>query len=131
MSFGTDVLAFSRKTGVRMDKVLRKVVIDMTTAIVKLTPVATGMAKNNFFWGFDRVGTKETGLSKTGAASVSRAAEFSREVKHGGVFYLTNNLPYIMALEYGHSKAQAPSGMARITVARFQQIVNAAVNGVR
>jgi hypothetical protein len=37
-----------------------------------------------------------------------------------------NNLPYGIALEYGHSK-QAPSGMIRVTLARFQQIVDEAI----
>ncbi len=37
-----------------------------------------------------------------------------------------NNLPYAIALEYGHSD-QAPGGMVRITQARFQQIVEEAI----
>jgi hypothetical protein len=37
-----------------------------------------------------------------------------------------NNLPYAVPLEYGHSK-QAPGGMVRITLARFQQIVDEAI----
>lgn len=40
--------------------------------------------------------------------------------------YLVNNLLYAIELEYGHSK-QAPSGMVRITVERFQNIVRTAV----
>jgi hypothetical protein len=40
--------------------------------------------------------------------------------------YLINNLPYAIPLEYGHSK-QAPGGMVRVTVARFQQIVDEAI----
>ncbi|MFL1527837.1 hypothetical protein [Pseudomonas sp. O230] len=44
----------------------------------------------------------------------------------GQTAYLVNNLPYGIALEYGHSK-QAPSGMIRVTLARFQQIVDEAI----
>lgn len=43
----------------------------------------------------------------------------------GQVAFIVNNLPYAIPLEYGHS-TQAPSGMVRITVERFQQIVDAA-----
>ena len=45
------------------------------------------------------------------------------------MFYITNNLPYIMRLEFGYSK-QAPAGMARITVDRFQTIVNRVVGSL-
>jgi hypothetical protein len=44
----------------------------------------------------------------------------------GETAYIVNNLPYGIALEYGHSK-QAPSGMIRVTLARFQQIVDEAI----
>lgn len=44
----------------------------------------------------------------------------------GQTAYLVNNLPYAVPLEYGHSK-QAPGGMVRITLARFQQIVDEAI----
>jgi hypothetical protein len=44
----------------------------------------------------------------------------------GQVAYIVNNLPYAIPLEYGHS-TQAPSGMVRVTLARFQQIVQEAI----
>ena len=44
----------------------------------------------------------------------------------GETAYIVNNLPYGIALEYGHS-TQAPSGMIRVTLARFQQIVDDAI----
>lgn len=124
--FADQVRAFGKSTGIRLDKVVRKVVIDMTSELVKLTPVDTGLARSNWFWGTNRSLDTDATLSKTGAPSLNRAAEFAGTITGGGVFYLFNNVPYIMDLEYGHSK-QAPAGMARITVARWQEIVNAAV----
>ena len=44
----------------------------------------------------------------------------------GQTAYIVNNLPYGIPLEYGHSK-QAPGGMVRITLTRFQQIVDEAI----
>ena len=44
----------------------------------------------------------------------------------GEVAYIVNNLPYAVPLEYGHS-TQAPNGMVRVTLARFQQIVEEAI----
>lgn len=60
--------------------------------------------------------------NETIAALVSAVSDFTA----GQVAYLINNLPYATPLEYGHSK-QAPGGMVRITVARFQQIVDEAI----
>lgn len=131
MSFGADIQAFSRRTSIKLEKVVRKVVIDMTADIMKMTPVDTGAARSNWFWGVSRVSTIETSISKSGTPSAQRAADFAEGLKGkaAGTFYLTNNLPYIMALEFGHSK-QAPAGMARVTVARWQNTVNAAVESV-
>lgn len=124
--FGDQLRSFSRSTGIRFDKIVRKVCLDLTRDLVLLTPVDTGMAKSNWFLGTNRVSSTETTASKNGAPSLGRASEFASTLKAGGVFFIVNNLPYIMALEYGHSK-QAPAGMARITVERFQALVNAAV----
>jgi hypothetical protein len=59
---------------------------------------------------------------ETVAALISAVSDFTA----GQTAYLLNNLPYAIPLEYGHS-TQAPGGMVRITVARFQQIVLEAI----
>ena len=130
MTLEADVLRFAQKTRTKLDGVHRKVVFDMTSTIVKMTPVDTGHARSNYFWGVSRVTNADPAENKGGAPSITRAGEFSTGLRAGGVVYLTNNLPYIMKLEYGASK-QAPAGLARVTVARFQQMVNAAVAGLR
>ena len=54
-------------------------------------------------------------------------AKLLRKVLYVGAFaYIINNLPYAIPLEFGHS-TQAPGGMVRVTVARFQQIVQEAI----
>ena len=128
-SFGDQLRGFSRSTGIRFDKIVRKVCLDLTRDIVLLTPVDTGMAKSNWFLGTTRVGSIETSASKNGAPSLRRASDFASTLQAGGVFYIVNNLPYIMALEYGYSN-QAPAGMARISVARAQQNINAMVRAL-
>ena len=159
MSFALDLEAFAQKTRVKLDLVVRKVVIDMTSTIVQMTPVDTGHARSNYFWGVQRVTTidnsvnpddakraagkmftasfkerqkfiKAVNSAGNGKESSNRAIAFATGLKAGGTVYLTNNLPYIMALEYGHSR-QAPAGMARITVAYFQKIVDKAVQGLQ
>jgi hypothetical protein len=129
VSFGADVRGFAQRTGIKFDLILRKVVIDMTSEIVKMTPVHTGHARSNYFWGNSRVSDIDPTMSQNGSPSLARSLTFSGAVKAGGTCYITNNLPYIMRLEYGWSK-QAAAGMARVTVARWQNIVNAAVRSL-
>lgn len=126
MSFEADLRTFAAKTNIRMDVVVRKVCIDVTRDLVKLTPVDTGHARSNWFVGTNRPSAVDSSASRNGSPSLARSAEFASTLKAGGVFYIANNVPYIMALEYGSSK-QAPQGMARITVERWQQTVDKAV----
>ena len=59
---------------------------------------------------------------ETVAAMVAAMSDFTA----GQTAYIINNLPYAIPLEFGHS-TQAPGGMVRVTVARFQQIVLEAI----
>ena len=124
-SFALDLQRFARKASAVPDQILRKVVFDITREIVQKTPVDTGHARSNWFWGVQVVSDEDATLSKSGAPSLTRAASFASTVRSGGVVYLTNNLPYILPLEFGSSQ-QAPAGMVRITVARWQSIVDRA-----
>lgn len=123
MSFASDLQKFSQNTGLKFDHVQRKVCIDVTADLVRATPVDTGMARSNYFVGFTRVSSKEANASKNGSPSTQRSQEFASGLKGGTTFYITNNLPYIMRLEFGYS-GQAPNGMARQTVDRWQRTVD-------
>jgi len=78
--------------------------------------LSIGVVENVTFHEVDPSGTE------TIAALVAAISDFTA----GQMVYLINNLPYAIPLEFGHSK-QAPSGMVRVTVARFQQIVQEAI----
>lgn len=62
----------------------------------------------------------------TGDTTMARLVNGAIEFKAGQTAFIVNNLPYAIPLEFGHS-TQAPGGMVRITVARFQQIVLEAI----
>lgn len=62
----------------------------------------------------------------TGAGATARLVAGAIEFKAGQTAFIVNNLPYAIPLEFGHS-TQAPGGMVRVTVARFQQIVLEAI----
>ena len=62
----------------------------------------------------------------TGTEATARLVAGVIEFKAGQTAFIVNNLPYAIPLEFGHS-TQAPGGMVRVTVARFQQIVLEAI----
>lgn len=130
MTFGGDLLAFADKGNARVNQTVRKVAFELTRDLVQATPVDTGLAKSNYFLGNDRVESTDTTASTNGAPSLGRAAQFAATVVAGGVFYITNNLPYVMALEFGSSQ-QAPLGFARGIVADWQGRVDRIVRGLR
>lgn len=61
----------------------------------------------------------------TGNETLATMVAAMTDFKAGQIAYIVNNLPYAVPLEYGHS-TQAPNGMVRVTLERFQQIVEAA-----
>lgn len=72
----------------------------------------------------DNATTEE--VDPSGAKSTARISAGTIEFKAGDTCYITNSLGYAIPLEFGHS-TQAPGGMVRVTVARFQQIVLEAI----
>ena len=80
-------------------------------------------------WMFS-IGSPDTSTTEevdpSGSKSTARIVNGAIEFKAGDTAYITNSLPYAIPLEYGHSQ-QAPGGMVRITLTRFQQIVLEAI----
>ena len=86
-----------------------------------------GRFKGNWQVTINRQPMGETNrIDPTGGATLSAGAAAADLVKAGDTIFIQNNVPYAIALEYGWSK-QAPAGMVRVTLARFQQLVDDAV----
>jgi len=117
MSFATDLRRFALSTGIRTDQIVRKVCLDLTRDLVRLTPVDTGLARSNYFFGSEqRNDGKDTALVKSGAPSLVRSGQFAATLKAGGVYYITNNLPYILQItQYGTSIQAAPGSLTKLT----------------
>lgn len=131
MSFTLDVKAFCEKAKKNPETVMRSVTLKLFSAIIKASPVDTGRFRGN--WQTTGV-TPATGLiagvDPTGNKAVNSAATFITNAPGWDTFTLTNNLPYAERLEYGWSK-QAPVGMVRANIARFQQLINEEAAKVR
>lgn len=131
MSFTLDVKAFCEKAKKNPETVMRSVTLKLFSAIIKASPVDTGRFRGN--WQTTGV-TPATGLiagvDPTGNKAVNSAATFITNAPGWNIFTLTNNLPYAERLEYGWSK-QAPTGIVRVNVIRFQQLINEEAAKVR
>jgi hypothetical protein len=127
MHFALDVSNFIEKTKANADVVVRKFALEALSRLVMKTPVRTGCARGN--WNVS-IGEPDASydLDKTDPQGDSTISEGLSVVEQalatGPSIFITNNLPYIMALEYGWSK-QAPAGMLRVTVQELQSYLGA------
>ena len=128
MSFTADLDRFIRVTGATADEAVQKVVIMGFQGIQTRTPVDTGRARAN--WTVspgspDLHTTEDTDPSAALSKAQDKTSTLGSKDEN---IYISNNLPYAMALEYGHSD-QAPQGMVRVTAAELQARINA-VGGI-
>jgi hypothetical protein len=142
----SDLRTFSRRIKVRVDRLERnsnalfkRTVLAADQAVVLGTPVDTGVARSNWrvsiggplsttvpaFSPGERLGIGEQ-ANAAGALNQARAAVGRR--REGQDAYITNNVPYIGALNDGSSR-QAPANfvemgvMAAVSVIRNARIV--------
>lgn len=122
MNFSLDVRKAIEGMKGDTEKFVRHVNTALFTSIIQDTPVDTGRAQGNWQATENTPFTGQTGRKGSGG-SISRAdSVLSKGI---GLFYLSNNLPYIVPLEYGYS-GKAPSGMVRRNVARIRQLISEA-----
>jgi len=123
--FQKQLAAFRKKAVTDTDATKRAIILELFGSVVMDTPVREGRARGNWQASFNSPISGETARKdKNGALVIN---EIIGALKPGdGVWWLTNNLPYIARLEYdGHSK-QAPEGMVRKNVSRIESIVKKA-----
>ena len=123
MSFASDVSKWTAKTEAKIETAIRKIALDVFSEVILMTPVDTGRARGNWQVSIGTIpgGTLELD-DKAGTATIGKVQAETLGLKAGQTIYLVNNLEYISALEFGHSK-QAPAGMVRLTVQRWVPIV--------
>ena len=124
-SFSIDISKFVKKAPDKVNEMVRKIVFDIYRNVVMRTPVDTGRARANWQIDIDRMPTEildKTAQSLQEAIRLSDAANIiTSKIKNNSVIYIINNVEYIIPLEHGHSKEQAPYGMVKLTVEEFQQ----------
>lgn len=121
-TFHADLVAISKHVGQSLEKTYRQVCISLFSGIVKASPVDTGRFRGNWQ---TRAGSAAQGTLPIRPAAAAEAEILTGVGPLGGVTYFANNLPYALRLEEGYSR-QAPVGMVRTNVARFESLVAAA-----
>lgn len=124
MSFSSDLQKFANKTGESIEKVLQITAISILPAVVQRTPVKTGRARANWLYTTTSpdTATVESGAD-TAYLDTGSSSKIAHKIKAGLSHILSNNLPYIEALESGRpgkGSTQAPSGMVKVTALEFE-----------
>ena len=106
------------------EQTVRGTLLSLSSAIIKDTPVDTGRLRSNWM---PSIGSPDStqGAATSEADTISKVASTTASIKMGDTFYLTNNLPYAAAIEYGHSK-RFPEGMLRKNVAKYDRAIREA-----
>lgn len=111
--FELDVSRFSANLKIAAEDLQHQVAFDLFSRIVKKTPVDTGRARASWTMAANRADRSAQPEGKKSYPEPSPPGRLS--VKPGGTIWISNNLPYIVALEHGHSK-RSPHGMVAISI---------------
>lgn len=124
--FEQSIQNFIKKAKKNPELVVRQVTIKLYSQIIMASPVDTGRFRMN--WQVSN-NTPATSVlianDPSGSRAIGRMTSYVMTSPEWENFCFTNNLPYAERLEYGYSQ-QAPQGMVRVTVARFQRLLNEA-----
>jgi len=130
-SFELQMKEFENMTTEKSELLFKKVCFDLSNSIIMDTAVDKGTARGNWQPDINSIQNDVLEIEdKSGNATVAKVASQTNNLKLGQYFTLTNNLPYILRLEYGWSK-KSPQGMLGINVMRFQNFVNQANKGIK
>ena len=145
INFASDLKKWAKKTEQGLDHVVKTALIELSTEIIKRTPVGDptfwktrppvgyigGAARGNWFASTDHpvMTYNKAKIDKTGRDAIALATKESAKAA-GKVYYLTNNLPYIRRIEYEAWAYAAPAGMVRVSVADFQDALTNAVKSL-
>ena len=128
MSFLTQMKAFENLTTDKAEKVFRKTCFEISNEVISNTPVDTSRAKNNWFPDINKFSSDITETTNKQGSINLVAGEVSK-LQLGDTFTLSNNLDYIIKLEYGWSK-QKPNGFVAITLQKFDTILKNVNKGI-
>lgn len=125
MSFAGQIRKYAEQQKRRIDDVVAESIVNLSAAVIIQTPVATGHLANNW------QPTKDAPASGiVNGDNPAQMAEVEKTVAAsvGGVYYLTNNLPYARRVEFEGWSLKAPQGMLRVSIENYSNYLDNAIN---
>ena len=134
--FALDIQKFADSFEDGAEQAVRGTTIKLFSAIIQSTPVDEGRARGNWFTAGQEPSKKinNSAADLSGSNAINQVNSKVKSIKDFSTFTLTNNLPYIEKLEFGGygdgpkttggSSKQAPAGMVKINVMRFNRLLN-------
>ena len=122
---------FARLYQQRMVSVVRNSIIELCTRVQIKSPIHSGSFRSSWTGSIGSTPYVVNVNIKQGDSHRNDWLSVAQTVNPGNVFWFANGQPYGPLLEYEGHSPQAPSGMVRITIAEFPQIVRSAVNASR
>lgn len=126
MGFTDDIKKFAAKVKKAERQVITAATFQVSELVILTTPVKTGRAANNWNASIGAMDLSINSIPDPSAKIALAALQVHAEDAPGNLFFLTNNLPYIVPLEFGSSK-RAPGGMLRVSVKEFKRALKEAV----
>lgn len=136
MSFTSDIKDFTLEFAEGSENTMRGTTVKLWGAIIKSTSVDEGRLRGNWFADRDPSTEVTDKADKGGGNTVVKASNSVFNQSDWSQFTLTNNLPYAEVIEFGgypgdgpntvggFSK-QAPAGVVRVNVKRFNKLLEA------
>jgi len=119
MSFGSGIEAYAKKTKLSIDQAVVAVNSELVKNVILKTPIDKGRLVANWIPSFGAASSTAT-LETTSKSDKQSEVQGEALNSAGKVFFLTNNLVYAKAIEYGHSKVKSPQGMLRVSIQEIQ-----------
>ena len=133
MSLSLDLNKFAKLSEKKLETVVKKTFIQLSTAVIKDTPVDSGRLRGNWQPAINKYEEDVTDTKdKSGAKAISNVVIDANRYKLGDTLTMSNNLPYAHRIEYlGWSKVKSPSGMVRKNILSFKKWVDKIAKEIR
>lgn len=116
--FSRTVDKFAKRFGIDALDVVQKTALDIHSNIIEGTPRDTGRAASSWNLTKDKISLKVAPKNGRGSPVIKANVSKSDLNKKSVIFYISNNLKYIVSLSRGHSK-RAPNGWIERIVNKY------------
>jgi hypothetical protein len=124
-SFSLDLSKFASLTEDKMEKVVIKSFIGLSTDVIKDSPVLSGRLRANWMPDINKFDNSTTeATDKSGAKTIANVIDEANKFKLGDTLTLSQNLPYAIPIEFHQWSKKAKGGMLRLNVLRWQEYVD-------